>query len=104
MYKLWIGNEHQESAGGQTFAVINPATEEIVDHAPRSNAQDVNRAVEAADHAFREWRHTPGLERAEMMHEFARRLRADRNEIATVLTLEGGKPLIENLDEVEWVA
>ncbi|HSP06426.1 MAG TPA: aldehyde dehydrogenase family protein, partial [Acidobacteriota bacterium] len=104
MYRHWIRGEFQDSASGQTFPVINPATEEIVDHAARAGAADVGRAVEAADHAFRTWRYTPGLERAEMMHEFARRLRAKRREIANLLTLEGGKPLIENLDEVEWVA
>lgn len=104
MFRHFIRGEFQESASGRTFPVINPATEEIVDQAPRGDAADVNRAVEAADHAFKTWRFTPGLERAEMMHEFARRLRAKRQEIATLLTREGGKPLIENLDEVEWVA
>src|SRR5262249_19896214 len=37
-------------------------------------------------------------------HEFARRLREKKQEVATILTEEGGKPLIENVDEVEWVA
>lgn len=104
MFRHFIRGEFQESASGRAFPVINPATEEIVDQAPRADAADVNRTVESANHAFKTWRYTPGLERAEMMHEFARRLRAKRQEIATILTQEGGKPLIENLDEVEWVA
>lgn len=104
MYRHWIRGEFQESSSEKTFPVINPATEEVVDHAARADAADVHRAVQAADQAFRAWRRTPGLERAEMMHEFARRLRAKRREIASLLTAEGGKPLIENLDEVEWVA
>ena len=104
MYKLWINGKHVDSQSGQTFAVVNPATEEVIDHAPRGNEADADRAAQAAWTAFQHWKSAPGLERAEMMHESARRLREKRNEIARVLTMEGGKPLIENLDEIEWVA
>lgn len=104
MRKHWIKGEHTESASGKTFQIINPATEEVVDEASRGDASDINRAVEAAYSAFSDWKFVPGLEKAEKMHEFAHRLRAKKDEIAMLLTLEGGKPLIENLDEVEWVA
>ena len=46
----------------------------------------------------------PAAERAEMLHEVATRLRAQTDELARVMTLEGGKPLIENSDEVGWTA
>lgn len=104
MKKHWIKGEHTESSSGQTFQVINPATEEVVDEVARGNASDANRAVEAAFAAFADWKFVPGLEKAERMHEFARRLRQKKDDIALLLTREGGKPLIENLDEVEWVA
>jgi acyl-CoA reductase-like NAD-dependent aldehyde dehydrogenase len=104
MYRHWINGDFIEAQSGQTFAVTNPATEEVIDHAPRGNAADANLAANAAWKAFQKWKFVPGLERAEMMHEFARRLRSKKDEIARLLTQEGGKPLIENLDEVEWVA
>src|SRR5687767_970179 len=104
MYRHWMDGKHVDSQSGQTFPVVNPATEEVIDHAPRGNAADADRAAQAAWKAFQDWRSVPGLERAEMMHESARRLREKREEIARVLTSEGGKPLIENLDEIEWVA
>lgn len=104
MRKHWIKGEHTESASGKTFQVINPATEEVVDEVARGDASDINRAVEAAYSAFSDWKFVPGLEKAEKMHEFAHRLRVKKDDIAMLLTLEGGKPLIENLDEVEWVA
>ncbi len=100
----WINGKFVDSSSGQTFPVVNPATEEVIDHVARGNAEDANRAVDAAYHAFAEWKNTPGLERAEQMHEFARRLRKKNRAIAELLTREGGKPLIENLDEIEWVA
>ncbi len=72
----WINGKFVDSASGQTFPVVNPATEEVIDHAARGNAEDADRATEAAYAAFAHWKKTPGLERAEQMHEFARRLRA----------------------------
>jgi len=104
MFKHWINGEFVESASGQTFDVINPATEEVVDTAARGNRADANLAAVSAYEAFADWRFVPGLEKAEKMHEFARRLRDKKVEIAVLLTKEGGKPLLENLDEVEWVA
>jgi betaine-aldehyde dehydrogenase len=64
----------------------------------------VDRAVAAAGRAFPEWRRTPGIERAEKLHHAARAIREDREGLAVLLTREGGKPLPENRDEVEWIA
>jgi acyl-CoA reductase-like NAD-dependent aldehyde dehydrogenase len=104
MKAQWINGASVEGSSGETIAVVNPATEEVIDHVPRGNAADANRAADAAYEAQKDWRNVPGLEKAEMMHEFARKLRENRQSIAEILTQEGGKPLIENLDEVEWVA
>ena len=46
----------------------------------------------------------PAIERGELLHEVATRLRDRTDEIARVMTLEGGKPLVENSDEVGWTA
>src|ERR687891_339035 len=47
---------------------------------------------------------TPAVERAELLHEVAGRMRAMTDELARAMTLEGGKPLVENSDEVGWTA
>ena len=104
MARMWIANRREDAADGRVFEVRNPATEEPIDTAPRAGAADVERAVGAARRAFPDWRLTPGLERAEKLHEVARRLRADLEGIAILMTREGGKPLPENRDEVEWCA
>ena len=104
MPKMWIAGKWTTSGSGRQFAVDNPATERILDRVPRGDARDADRAVSAAAEAFRTWRFTPGLERAALMHQFAARLRAKHHAIARQVTLEGGKPFIENLDEVEWCA
>ena len=104
MAEMWIGSRWTGAADGRVFEVKNPATEERIDTAPRAAAADVERAVAAARAAFPEWRRMPGLEKAERLHHAARRMREDREGLAILLTREGGKPLVENRDEVEWVA
>ena len=101
---MWIGGRWTGAADGRVFDVVNPATEEVIDTAPRAGAADVDRAVAAAGRAFPEWRRTPGIERAEKLHAAARRIREDKEGLAVLLTREGGKPLPENRDEVEWIA
>jgi betaine-aldehyde dehydrogenase len=101
---MWINNEHVASASGATFAVTDPATEELIDQAPRGNAEDARRAIAAANAAFRDWRRVTAGERAELLHEIARKLREKTEALATLLTREGGKPLIENRDEMGWSA
>lgn len=102
--RMWINGEWVSSLSGQTFEVVNPATEEVIARVPRGNAADIDRAVQAALAAFEDWKREPGTVRCDLMHAIARDARAHREELATLLTLEGGKPLIENMDEIEWVA
>ena len=100
----WIGGKRTTSSSAETIEIWNPYTESVLDTVPRGTPADVERAVEAAQEAFAEWRWIPAVERADMLHEVARRLRDDAEELARQLTLEGGKPLVENLDEVGWTA
>ena len=104
MAQMWIDNRWTAASDERVFEVHNPATEEVLDRAPRASAPDVLRAVAAARRAFPEWRRTPGLEKCEKLHKAAARIRADREGLAILLTKEGGKPLPENRDEVEWIA
>ena len=101
MKKMYIGGDFVEGVSKRTFPIENPATEETLDDVPRAGDEDANRAVAAAVEAQKNWSFTPAIERCQQLHEAARRLREHLQEIATLMTLEGGKPLIENMDEVE---
>src|SRR6185369_12298952 len=104
MEKMFIGGEFVASLSNETFTVENPATEETIVEVPRGRAEDADRAVLAAVKAQDDWRFVPGIEKCELLHAVARTIREHRERIATLMTQEGGKPLIENMDEVEWVA
>ncbi len=87
-----------------TLNVINPATEESIEEIETSSQKDLDRAAEKARQGFKEWRGVSGLERAELFHELAQGMRNHADELAEIMTMEGGKPFIENHDEVGWTA
>lgn len=100
---LLIGGEAVEGTG-PALAVENPfTTETIVELGTASDAQ-VDAAVAAARRAWPGWARATAGERCEQLHEVARRLREGAEEIAATMTAEGGKPLIENRDELDWTA
>jgi acyl-CoA reductase-like NAD-dependent aldehyde dehydrogenase len=84
--------------------VINPATEENIEEMPISSREEVDATVGRARVGILEWRGFAGLDRAELFHDLASNLRDHAEELAEIMTQEGGKPYIENHDEVGWTA
>jgi betaine-aldehyde dehydrogenase len=101
--RLLIAGE-QVPGAGEPLPVENPYTEETLATVSLPSAEQQDAAIAAASEAARGWARTPAVERAEMLHEVATRLRTRTDELAEVMTLEGGKPLVENSDEVGWTA
>src|SRR6478609_2915325 len=77
---------------------------ETIAEQPGASPEQVEAAVAAAREAWPGWARTSAGERCELLHEVARRLRESAEELARTMTAEGGKPLIENRDELEWTA
>jgi acyl-CoA reductase-like NAD-dependent aldehyde dehydrogenase len=100
---LLIGGE-QVGGEGEPLEVENPYTEETIASVRQPSAEQVDAAIAAAREASRSWASTPAIERGELLHEVATRLRARTDEPGELMTREGGKPLIENSDEVGWTA
>jgi acyl-CoA reductase-like NAD-dependent aldehyde dehydrogenase len=94
----------QVRGDGRTLDVENPFTEEMIASVAMPSDEQVDAAIGAARDVSPDWAGTPAVERGEMLHEVATRLRSRTDELAEVMTLEGGKPLIENSDEVGWTA
>lgn len=104
MQKLWMNGTWTASRAGGMRRIINPATLEPVDEVTEGTAADAHAAAAQAAAAQPAWWDMPAIERGQLLHAAARALRADRVTLARLLTLEGGKPRIENVDEVEWCA
>ena len=101
--RLLIGGE-LATGDGAPLAVENPYTTETIVAANAASPEQVDAAVAAAREAWPDWARTTAGERCELLHEVARRLREDAEALARTMTAEGGKPLIENRDELEWTA
>ena len=100
MRAMYINDQFTRGSAQEEIEVTNPATEEVLDTVPRGTAEDVGAAVRSGREAFRSWRRMGANERASLLHEVASRVRIHRDEIARLLTLEEGKPVPENDEEV----
>jgi acyl-CoA reductase-like NAD-dependent aldehyde dehydrogenase len=91
------------AANGQEWAFdLNPSNAaEVLARIPLGDAALVNRAAEAAQAGFERWRAMSGPQRAEILHRAAHLLAQRRQDMATQVALEVGKPFGEALQEVD---
>src|SRR5689334_1178591 len=99
-YGHYINNQWQN---GQEAVIkaYNPANEEFIGTVTAGTAQDVEKAVEAAAHAFPEWRVLSATQRSILLHGIASKLRQNKEELVHLLTTEEGKPIPESEEEIE---
>jgi len=90
-FRNYIGGEWVDAASGETFESTSPADGETIGVFPRSAAEDVDRAVEAAKAAFEEWRLVPAPKRGEILFDLARVLEREKPALTDVMTREMGK-------------
>jgi betaine-aldehyde dehydrogenase/aminobutyraldehyde dehydrogenase len=90
--KQFIGGEFVESSSGETMEVLNPATGEVIAEVPRSNADDVARAVDAAKKAWVEWQDKTPKDRMELLLALADIVDEHAEELARLESLNVGKP------------
>jgi succinate-semialdehyde dehydrogenase/glutarate-semialdehyde dehydrogenase len=83
---------------------INPATGQVLETFQASSADDIERALAAAQRAFLAWRDVPFASRAQYMQKAASLLRGRKAEFARTMTLEMGKPIVQGEAEVEKCA
>ncbi|MBI5301460.1 MAG: aldehyde dehydrogenase family protein [Chloroflexi bacterium] len=100
-FNNFINGKWVPSHRGNTFESRNPANGELIGVLQKSDARDVNDAVDAASTAFEKWRKYPAPKRAELIYRVAEILRARKQEIGELLTREMGKVMPEALGDVQ---
>src|SRR5438132_10800041 len=101
MAKMFIAGELTGSSSGQTYDVINPATGEMVDNAPKGNESDARAAIDAAAAAFPAWAETAAEARAQFVQKGIEAVKKELPELAVLLTKEQGKPVGDSQREIE---
>ncbi len=90
-YAMTIGGKRVSTLA--SLPVLNPSTGAIVGQMPLATHQDVEAAIAAAKKAFASWKDVADAERAAACLAVAAKIEEHAEELATLLTLEQGKPL-----------
>ena len=103
-YGNYINGEFRWSANGSTFDVTNPATGDLLLRIPDAGASDTLAAIDAAYAALPAWSATPAANRADLLRRAAALMLERRERLATIMTLEQGKPMTESRGEITYAA
>lgn len=102
---MFIGGKYVEATGGQRIETIDPGTGQVFADFPAAQADDIERAVSNSRVAFRgAWRQTTPAQRSRILIRAAALIRQDAERLATIETLDSGKPLAEARGDVETAA
>ncbi|HHY50515.1 MAG TPA: NAD-dependent succinate-semialdehyde dehydrogenase [Alphaproteobacteria bacterium] len=96
----WIG----KAESGESFAVTNPATGEVLATLPNVGVPEARRAIEAAAEAQVAWAAKTGKERASVLRRLHDLMIEHADDLATIMTAEQGKPFAEARTEIAYGA
>ncbi|MFV0436071.1 MAG: NAD-dependent succinate-semialdehyde dehydrogenase [Desulfopila sp.] len=102
--QAFIDGRWLDSDSGQTFPVTNPATGEVITRVARCGQPETARAIDSARDALGPWRTLPVKQRAGLLRRWFELICAHQEELASLLTLEMGKPLAEARGEIAYGA
>lgn len=96
-YENFIGGEWVPPVKGQYFQNKTPVTGQVFTEVPRSTAEDVEKAIDAAEKAFETWGKTSATDRANVLLKIADVIESNLEKIAVAETWDNGKPVRETL-------
>ncbi|MDB2590873.1 NAD-dependent succinate-semialdehyde dehydrogenase [bacterium] len=109
--QLFLNGEWRDALAKESLEIINPATEEVIGKVSHARKEDLDIALNAAEKAFKSWKNVSAYERSKILRKAADIVRSKADEIATLMTLEQGKPLVEAkmetmgaADSIDWYA
>jgi aspartate-semialdehyde dehydrogenase len=100
----FVGGRWRAADGGACIAVTDPATGETIGHVPDLGIAETREAIDAVERAFAPWRALLPQERAKILRKWHDLIAANREDLATLITLEQGKPLAEARGEIDYAA
>ena len=102
--QAFIDGGWRDADNGATTPVRNPANGEVIAEVARCGQAETRRAIEAAQRAHLDWRRRPAKERSNALRRWFDLIMANQEDLATIMTLEQGKPLAESRGEVAYGA
>ena len=102
--RCYVGGQWISAASGATIPVDDPATGEVIGSVPKAGRTETRSAIDHAAAALPEWRARTGKERAAVLRRWFDLVMANLEDLARLMTLEQGKPLVESRSEVAYGA
>jgi succinate-semialdehyde dehydrogenase/glutarate-semialdehyde dehydrogenase len=100
----YVDGQWISAASGETLAVTDPASGDLLGTVPKCGAAETRRAIEAAQAAFPAWSARTAKDRAQILQRWFRLILDNQEELARLLTLEQGKSLAESRGEIAYGA
>ena len=100
----YVNGKWHDADDGSTFAVTNPATDEVLAQVARCGGDETRRAIEAAEEAQIEWRQKTATERSNLLRRWFNLMMEHQEDLAQIMTAEQGKPLAESRGEIAYGA
>lgn len=97
--KLWINGQWHDAE--ESYELASPYSGEVIAHVAKASIQDVEKAIEGAQQAFQSFKKTTAYERAEILYKVVDIMRQRKEELAEILALEAGKPIVAGLAEID---
>ncbi len=96
-YQNYIGGRWVSPVKGEFFENVSPVNGKVFCEIPRSTAEDIDAALDAAHAAADSWGRTPAANRAAVLNKIADRMEASLEMLAVAETWDNGKPVRETL-------
>ena len=102
--ELFVDGERMSASSDEYFTSINPATEDEIAEVAKAVSGDVDRAVAVAREALSVWQSKSPVERGQIVHGIAERIRDNGDELAAIESRDQGKPLAQARSDIEDAA
>ncbi|MCU4580484.1 NAD-dependent succinate-semialdehyde dehydrogenase [Acinetobacter gyllenbergii] len=93
-----------ESSNQQSIEVFNPANNDLIATIPALAVEQIHEAIQAASDALQAWKMKSVKERSDLLKNWARLVLDYKDQLATIMTIEQGKPLNEAKGEISYAA
>ncbi|MCJ9751424.1 NADP-dependent succinate-semialdehyde dehydrogenase [Neorhizobium sp. BETTINA12A] len=100
----YIGGDWIEANDTDAIAVTNPATGEKIGSVPKLGAAEARAAIAHAEETQKEWAARTAKERSVILRKWFELIMSNQDDLAHILTLEQGKPLLEAKGEIAYGA
>jgi succinate-semialdehyde dehydrogenase/glutarate-semialdehyde dehydrogenase len=100
--QCFINNQWLNADNHSTLPVHNPFDNSLLGTVPNCGKAETERAISAAHHALKSWRTLTAKQRADHLWRWAELIAKNKEELATIMTLEQGKPITESRGEIDY--